>query len=94
MAKPQIGHEGNEDQQHVRRDVREHHGVDQAEAGGHARGEQRRDPGQHIGAEEDAAENGGLDAVAEMEPVGQQALPTKPPAKASSAKRPLSLKTT
>jgi hypothetical protein len=54
--------------------VREHHGIEQAEARGHARGQQRRDPGQHIGAEEDAAEHGGLDAVAEMEPVGEQAL--------------------
>ena len=37
-------------------------------------GEQRRDPGQEIGAEKDAAERGRLDGEAQVEPIGQQSL--------------------
>jgi hypothetical protein len=49
--------------------VGEDHRADQADPGRDPVGEQRRDPGQQIGAEEDAPEGGGFDGKAQVKPV-------------------------
>src|SRR5439155_568532 len=67
-------HERHEDQQHVRRQVREHHRVDQADARRKAGGRQRGDRGQDVRAEEDRAQQRGVGAEPQVEPVRQQAL--------------------
>ncbi len=63
------------DQQYVRDQVREHHGVDQPEPGRQPRGQQQRQAGQDLHAEECPAECGGqVHLEADVEPVGDQAL--------------------
>ena len=77
---------GTSMQQHVRGQVREHHRVDEAEARRDARGRERGDGRQHVGAEEDRAEAAGS-TPEPLRGTRTRCSPamTKPPANASSA---------
>src|SRR4029077_16870727 len=69
-----IRHERNQDQQNVRRQVREDHRANQADAGGDSGGEQRGDSGEDVRPEKDHAKRARLQAEAEVKPVGGEAL--------------------
>src|SRR5439155_679552 len=62
----QIRHERHEEQQHIRRQVREHHRVDEPDPGRQPGRRQRRNRGKNIGTEEDRSEQGGIGAEADV----------------------------
>ena len=80
-------HQRHQHQQDIGRDVGEHHGVDQADLPGQPASQQRRNPGQDIGPEKDAAEDARLDPKADMEPVGDHALDDQSAAESVQSKQ-------
>ena len=72
------GHERYEEEKHVRGQVREDHGIQEADALGHPRGDQEGESGKQVGAEEERAQSLGTRAEAQMKPVGEKALDDEP----------------
>ena len=67
-------HHRDQDQEHIRRKVREDHRSDEANARCEARRQEGRDPREGIRAEKDAAQCRSIDPKPEVEPVSSQAL--------------------
>ena len=69
---------GHQQQQQVRRQVAEHHRIEQAEALGHPRRGQERERREQVRPEEERAQRLGRRVVAQRQPVGHQALHDEP----------------